>query len=273
MREKANSTVRFIAFGDSTTNGPAKLSYPVILAAKMGVNPDVIINEGHGGEDTREGFLRMQHLLENRVYPNASALLYWQGGKDVMNFIQLHDPLLVFSPADPKYPHREAWKRELDEIQKRIEKNIRLARDNGLSVYIATYYPLQPNMTCKPVMMRILSTAQAANANIYVANLNDRIRLAARNQNTVIVDVELQLKKYNSPTNIYFDSLHFNDHGNVIVADLFLKAIYSATSVERTSSSQGATLPPVRRVLRKDVSLRGQSRFLSLSEADHTHDD
>jgi len=148
-----------------------------------------------------------------------------------------------------------------------------MAKDNGLQIYIATYYPLQANMKCKQALLHQLSPAQAANANIYVSNLNDRIRLAARNQKIMIVDVELQLKKYNSPTNIYFDSLHFNDHGNVIVADLFLKAIYSAKDVERTSSSQDATLPPARRVLRRDVSLREQSRFLSLSEADHTHDD
>jgi lysophospholipase L1-like esterase len=263
VQQRTNPAVRFIAFGDSATNGPEKSNYPDLLAEKMGMAPNAFVNEGRGGENTRQGLLRLGHLLAKRFYPGAAVLLYWQGGKDVMEFIQKNDPLLVYSPADAKYPFREAWQNELNGIQQRIEEALRIAAKNGLKVYVATYYPIQAGLKCKAAGMKMLSTTQAAIANVYVSDLNDRIRLAAKKQNAVLVDVAVKIRKIGPAQKLYDDSVHLNERGHHIVADCFMEAILAhekqnslsapVTESARTSSSPAATLPQECPVLQKDA--------------------
>ena len=89
--------VRFVAFGDSTTVGPTKRDYPDILRELLGEPPETFVNEGHGGETTGEGLDRLNGLLETELFPNAQIWMYWEGGNDIIEFIQARDPLLLVS--------------------------------------------------------------------------------------------------------------------------------------------------------------------------------
>ena len=64
--------------------------------------------EGHGGESTEQGLVRLNALLEDQMYPGAEVWFYWEGGNDITDFIQETDPFLFFSPTDADYPFTSA---------------------------------------------------------------------------------------------------------------------------------------------------------------------
>jgi len=217
--------VRFIAFGDSTTAGPTDREYWQILQEKMGQPPETFAGQGNGGEGSAEGLKRLQSIITDGLYPNAQVLLYWQGGDDLVEFVKNHDPLLLLSPDDPNYPFSADLDQQLNQMRQNIEQAIQLARDAGWTVYVATYYPLQPNKPCKPLPLSILLTPQAVNANAYVAKLNEHIRQAAQNQNATLVDVATLTQTLQADPNNYHDCNHLSEQGNRIVADLFYTVV------------------------------------------------
>ena len=75
---------------DSTTAGPADLSYPDFLPELLDQPADAIANEGIGGEDTGEGLNRLQELLDLGPYPNSNTMLYCQVGHVLRRFPQSH---------------------------------------------------------------------------------------------------------------------------------------------------------------------------------------
>jgi hypothetical protein len=213
--------VRYVAFGDSTTDGPTDRNYWTLLSLELGEEESAFSNEGRGGESSSDGLHRLKRLLADDLYPNAQVLLYWQGGDDVVEFIQNRDPLLAFSPDDPKFPFSQEWQAELDRIQGNIEQAIRVGHENGLTVYVATYYFLRENLHCKPTVLKILLPSQSENAKIYVVRLNERIRQAARNEQAVVVDVEKYSEKLLGDEANYFDCNHLSAAGNAVIAELF----------------------------------------------------
>lgn len=217
--------VRYIAFGDSSTNGPGDLNYWNFLAEKIDQSTDRFANEGSGGESSSEGLERLRDLLERELYPNAKVLLYWQGGDDLIRFIKDRDPLLVYSPNDENYPFKNDLESELDTIQNNIEQSIALGQNAGLKVYAATYYFLMRNMQCKPAILGILVGTQADHANDYIVKLNERIRQAVQNRDAVLVDVETQALFFLEDRNNYHDCNHMSDRGNRIVADVFFTVL------------------------------------------------
>ena len=217
--------VRYIAFGDSSTNGPNELNYWNFLAQKIDQPVDRFANEGNGGENSSEGFERLKELLEQGLYPNAQVLLYWQGGDDLIGFIENRDPLLVYSPNNENYPFKDDLEIELDRIQGKIEQSIALGQDARLQVYVANYYFLMKNIRCKPGLLGILAQTQADNANVYIVKLNERIRLAAQNRGAILVDVETQAQALLADRNNYHDCNHLSDQGNRIVADVFFAVV------------------------------------------------
>jgi hypothetical protein len=213
--------VRYIAFGDSASNGPNEKNYWNFLAEKISQSSDRFANEGNGGEDTTEGVTRLQTLLADSIYPNAQVLLYWQGGDDLIDFLKTYDPLLVYSPDADDFPYKTQLQTHLDAVQARIEQSIALGQNAGLTVYVATYYYLMKNMKCKAAIFGFLLDTQAAHANAYLAKLNERIRLAVQNRQAVLVDVETQAQALLADRANYYNCNHLSDQGNRVVADVF----------------------------------------------------
>ncbi len=217
--------VRFIAFGDSTTAGPENQNYWDLVREKLEQPPEAFAGQGEGGESSEKGLIRLNELLTGGLYPNAQVLLYWEGGDDLVEFVRNHDPLLFFSPDDTDYPFSNQLNEKLNSVQTNIEDAIKAGQNAGLTVYIGTYYFLEPNLPCKALPFPILLPEQAGKANIYVVKLNARIRLAAQNQNARLVDVETIGDTLRQNPQNYFDCNHLSYEGNELVADLFMKEL------------------------------------------------
>lgn len=221
-----NPTVRYIAFGDSTTAGDTDRDYCDILGDLLGVEPAMVVNEGHGGETTSEGLPRLRRLLRQQRYPEAKVLLYWEGGNDLIEFIQVYDPLLISSPGAENYPYQRRLFELLDETQANMEEALRLARNAGWRVLIATYFPLRENTNrCDPMPFDVMLAEQAMVANTYLALLNQRIRRAALSAGATLVDVEAVGGMLIADPANYADCNHLSAKGNEIVAREFFKAI------------------------------------------------
>jgi hypothetical protein len=218
--------VRYVAFGDSTTKGPSERDYLLYVRDSLGLSADAVANEGSGGETTSEGLERLRSLMAAAIFPNAEVLLYWEGAKDLINLIHDLDPLLVLSPESPSYPLTAEVEDRLDAIQANVEAAIQVGRQSGLQVFVATYFSL-PNgsFDCEPLLLGILLPPQAANANVYVDMLNDRIRTAASNQGAVLVDVASKDSELRSDPANYHNCNHLSAQGNEIVAEVFVQAI------------------------------------------------
>lgn len=218
--------VMYIAFGDSTTDGPTMPTYPDQLQVKLGVTPESFTNQGNSGETTEEGLQRLTDDQTFTAFPNAEYFLYWEGGNDVADFIGSHDPLLLLSPDDPNYLFATALDATLDTVENNIEQAIRNAKDANLNVFVATYFPLSPGTSsCGALAFDILQPGQAANAQIYIDRLNERIRNVASTNSSNLVDVATLGAILQADTANYFDCNHLTVQGNDIVTDLFLNII------------------------------------------------
>jgi len=218
--------VAYLAFGDSSTAGASELSYVDYLPELLGVPDDALANEGSGGEGTADGLERLVLLFDQQIFPNAAVLLYWQGGNDVVDFVTAADPLLLQSPADPGYPNHEALQAVLDETETNIRVAIRMARDAGLDVLVATYYFMpQLSLNCDALLLDLLLPFQAVNANDYTVMLNERIRQAAADEGAAVVDVAALDDVLRADPDNYENCNHLSDRGNEIVAELFADAI------------------------------------------------
>jgi lysophospholipase L1-like esterase len=224
--------VHYIAFGDSTTDGPSDRDYWDILRERLGEDPIRFANEGQGGESTEDGLQRLQSIIAFETYPNATTLLLWQGGNDIIQFIGETDSLLIFSPDSTDYPAAGRLTELLDDAQSNLEQQISAAQAAGWKVYVATLFPIRvQTSSCDPLPLNILLAPQAANANVYVRRLNDRIGLAAENTDATLVDIESRSDEINASGENYFDCNHLSAAGNAIAADEFLKA-FEANAAE-----------------------------------------
>lgn len=223
--------VRYIAFGNSTTKGPSTRDYPDILREMLGEPPETFANEGKGGETSEEGVIRLNDLLSDGIFPNAEVLFYWEGGNDITDFIEEHDPFLFFpSPSDPDYPFDDDLAEQLDETQANVESAIATAQNAGLVVYVSTSYFLRENIAeCDALPLDIVLPSQAVNANAYLVRLNDRIRQAAADRGAILVDVAAEDEVIRADPDNYFNCNHLSEQGNEIVAELFFNAITSAS--------------------------------------------
>ncbi len=228
------SAARYVAFGDSATRGPSDRDYPDILCELLGESPEACANEGGSGERTDEGLVRLKDFIRLGVYPDMEVLLYWQGGNDITDFAEDHDPLFILSPDDPDYFYDDELVATLDEIQASIESAIAAAQNTGFPVYVATYYLLSDHLAeCNPMPLNLLIfSSQADVANAYVVMLNERIRQAVVNRRAaapdspvVLVDVETLDGTLRADPDNYFNCNHLSEQGNEIVAQLFFDRI------------------------------------------------
>ncbi len=215
--------VRYIAFGDSATEGPADRDYPEFLRERLSKPPETFAVEGRGGETAEEGADRLEAYLEQGLFPNAHTLFYWEGAAGLIDFLQENDPFLAFSPNDSAYPHSAALDNRLDRIQAAVERSLAAGRDAGLTVYAATYFFLPSgSFDCDPLFLDVLLPGQSVNANEYVAMLNDRIRAAAAAQGAILVDVATLDADLRADEDANYENCtHLSAEGNEIVAELW----------------------------------------------------
>lgn len=218
--------VRYVAFGDSTTDGPSTRNYPDILRERLGEPVETFSNQGHSGETTEDGLARMVNEQIFVTFPNAQFFLYWEGGNDVANFIGSHDPFLLLSPSDSDYPFTNSLTNALDVMEDNIDQAIRSATEANLAIYIATYFPLAPNTTtCGALAFDLLLPGQAAMAQVYLDLMNERIRNIASTNGATLVDVSTLGATLQADPNNYHDCNHLTEQGNAIVAELFAHKI------------------------------------------------
>lgn len=223
-----NPDVRYIAFGDSASGGGAD-GFPARLMELLGEPASSLAVESRGGETSDAGRDRFGTLLDQRIYPNAHTLLYWQGGADVIHFIRDHDPFLFHSPNDADYPYADVLADQFDRTQGNLETVIEGARRSGLDVFVATYFPIREDFAwCKALLLDVILPAQARRANDYIAALNERIRAAAAQGGATLVDVAAIGDELQSDASNYINCNHLSAAGNAIVADVFFETLGSA---------------------------------------------
>ena len=226
--------VVYIAFGDSMTDGPGAKQYHEYLRVLLGADASSFANEGQGGETSDEGVVRLQQLIEDDLYPNARVLLYWQGGKDIIEFIRSTDPLMVASPADEDYPLGEELELALEQVRANIETVIDLAHEADMDVYVATYFFIRPELqSCQALPLDIILPVQAERANDYIAELNDCIRDTAAARGVVLVDVHAASDELQADDENFHDCNHLSEHGNEIVAGLFAEHVVPPGTAKR----------------------------------------
>ncbi len=71
--------VKYIAFGDSTTNGPAAIQYWQYLQQDLEVPATAFAGQGQGGETVEQGLPRLEDLLNRDVYPNCAGAAFLGG--------------------------------------------------------------------------------------------------------------------------------------------------------------------------------------------------
>ena len=222
--ERAN--VRYLAFGDSATAGPAQRDYPEILCEKLGIEVSACANEGRGGETTAAGLKRLRRLSTRRTYPGAEVLLYWEGGNDVTSFIEEQDRFLATSPLAAAYQHTADLGILLDEVEANVGEAVALGRAAGWTVYVATCYPLrEAPALCSALPLKFILPFQARNANDYLLLLNQRIRRAARRSGAVLVDVANLGDTLTADPANYHNCNHLSAQGNELVAELFAASL------------------------------------------------
>lgn len=228
-----NPNVRYIAFGDSSTTGTDEgRDYPDLLREMLGAEPATFANEGKGGEPSGDGLARLRRLLSAEFYPNATTLLYWEGGNDVVTFLKESDPLLLLAPSAVNYPLTEKLTIVLNTAEANIGAAIKAGQEAGLDVYVATYSPRPlAILPCKPLLIPLMLPEQAAHANEYTVLLNERIRRAVGQTGAVLVDVAADSQLANNPA-FWENCNHFNEQGNSIAAGLFAAALNAASQPE-----------------------------------------
>ncbi len=218
--------VRVIAFGDSTTAGPSDRQYVEYLPDLLAQPANTFANEGMGGETTSEGVVRLQSLLDGAWFPNAEKIILWEGGNDIIDFIQAHDPLIAISPDDALYLFSTALQQQLDETAANLRTAIGAAKSAGLGVCLVTYYFVPEEIfDCSATPLDVIFPGQARVANDYQSRLNDMIRSVAASEDVTLIDVAALDETLRGDLTNYFNCNHLSAAGNQIVATRIAEAL------------------------------------------------
>lgn len=217
------SATRFVAFGDSITEGFAQvcnntlmltwadylrdiqgvrpppdspISYPnrlrALLAARYTNQTFTVINEGNGGEVTADGAADLPRVLSQ---DNPQVLLLQEGTNDI--------DAIGFG-ADPET--------QISGVVSNLRTMIRTARGRGVSVFVGTLTPQRAG-ACRGY------------APAYVAPANDRIRSMLAGEDATLADIYAAYGGVASTDLIGPDGLHPTDAGYSKIAGVFFDAI------------------------------------------------
>ncbi len=222
--------VRFVALGDSITGTLDSDTWPRFFVDLLDIADEALAAEGSGGRTVDGGFERLSEILDLGTYPDATVLIYYLGGADVIDFVASIDPALTTAPSAEQFLFGDALNALLDDMRATMRATLELAGAAGLEIYVATYFSLPAGVApCEALGGDALSSAQAERVNEYVALLNDLIGELAVEFGVTLVDLRLDneaLLGPPAPVPAHFaDCIHPSERGAEIIAARFAEAL------------------------------------------------
>ncbi len=218
--------VRFVALGDSITGTLDSDTWPRFFVDLLGIADEALAAEGSGGRTVDGGFERLNEILDLGTYPDATVLIYFLGGADVIDFVASVDPALTTTPSAGQFPFGDVLNALLDDMRPTMRATLELADAAGLEIYVATYFSLPAGVApCAALGGDPLSSAQAERVNEYVALLNDVIGDLAVEFGVTLVDLRLDSEALLGPPAHFADCTHPNECGAEIIAARFAEAL------------------------------------------------
>ena len=218
-----SSSVILVCFGDSATKGAVSQHYPSYIEGWIDPSSDDVVNEGKNGETSGEGLSRLIGIIDSHKYPNAKVFALWEGGNDVIDWIQEVDSWLIFDPADPDYPYRS----ELDNILSNMKDNLRQGiykiQDDGAQPVLGTYYYLISYIDCPLSPLGFLLPSMTVIANHYVDEINSVVYELAAEEDVPLSDINGELGEM--PYEYYYNCNHANALGNEAIAEIWYQAV------------------------------------------------
>jgi len=212
------SATRFLAFGDSLTEGKVSLSAPLyiladlptsyprhlqeLLQARYAAQSPTVTNEGLGGEKAVEGVTRLPGVLRTSA---PQAVLLMEGANDLNSS----------HAADNLEPAAQA-----------MEAMVWQVKTRSAAAFLATLPPQRPGGS------RALGAA-------YVKPYNDRLEAIAAATGAILVDVWAGLGgPAASAEYVGTDGLHLTAKGYEKVAEIFDEAIRAHLEVRPSQADQ-----------------------------------
>ncbi len=218
--------VRFVALGDSLTGSMESGTWPRFLADLLDIADEALAAEGSGGRTAADGFERLSEILDLGTYPDATVLIYFLGGADVINFVASVDPALTTAPSAGQFMFGDALNALLNDVRATMRATLELARAAGFETYVATYFSLPAGVApCEALGGDALSSDQAERVNEYVALLNEVISDLAVEFGATLVDLRLTNEALLGPPAQFTDCTHPSERGAEIVAARFAETI------------------------------------------------
>jgi lysophospholipase L1-like esterase len=199
------SITRFVAFGDSITEGypqpirpqlvdPAPVgSYPAVLQSllrgRYTAQTITVLDEGYGGELVSTGVARLPAVLNLQT---PGALLLLEGANDLNQFGAAGIPNIVSG----------------------LTQMVRNGRGRSMTVFVGTLLPQRAN-----------GTPPRASFPQLVVPTNDAIRMMAADEGAILVDLYQAFGGVADSVLIGSDGLHPTAAGNTRIAETFYEAI------------------------------------------------
>ncbi len=218
--------VRSVALGDSITGTLDSDTWPRFLIDSLEIGDKAFAAEGSSGRTAAGGFERLSEILDLGTYPDATVLIYFLGGADVIDFIASIDPALTTAPSAGQFMFGNALNALLDDVRAAMRATLELAGTAGFEIYVATYFSLPAGVApCEALGGDALNSDQTARVNEYVALLNEVISDLAVEFGATLVDLRLANEALLGPPAHFVDCTHPSERGAEIIAARFAEAL------------------------------------------------
>jgi len=218
--------VRYVALGDSITGTLDSDTWPRFFVDLLDISDEALAAEGSGGRTAAGGFERLNEILDLGTYPDATVLIYFLGGADVIDFIASIDPALTTAVSDGQFMFGDALNALLDDVHTVMLATLKLAQAAGLDIYVATYFSLPAGVApCGALGGAALSNDQAMRMNEYVELLDKVIRDLTVEFGATLIDLRLADEALLGPPTHFADCTHPSKRGAEIIAAHFAETL------------------------------------------------
>ena len=218
--------VHYVALGDSITGTLDSGTWPQFLIDSLEIAEEAFAAEGSGGRTTAGGLERLNEILDLGTYPDATVLIYFLGGADIVDFVASIDPSLTTAPSDEQFMFSDALSTLLDGVHTAMRATLELAGAAGFEIYMATYFSLPAGVApCETLGGAALSNDQAMRMNEYVELLNKVIRDLAVEFGATLIDLRLANEALLGPPTHFADCTHPSKRGAEIIAAHFAETL------------------------------------------------